>query len=94
MIFFQEWLWPIGFFLRALLKFANDNNELEETISKVKVILSNHFIELQTSVWRGLPELTNSNGAYCKDSSRTQAWSMACILEVLKDLQNLESNTN
>lgn len=82
----------MGFFLRALLKFASDNNKLDETISKVKVILSNHFIELQSSVWRGLPELTNSNGTYCRDSSRTQAWSMACILEVLHDLQYVDSN--
>lgn len=81
----------MGYFLRALIKFANDNNKLDETISKVKIILSNHFIELQTSAWRGLPELTNSNGSYCKDSSRTQAWSIGSIIEVLRDLQMIES---
>lgn len=77
-----EWLWPVGFYLRAKLYFASLNNLLDETVDKIKVTLSRHFVELQTSDWRGLPELTNANGSYCKDSSRTQAWSMACILEV------------
>ncbi|XP_060528992.1 glycogen debranching enzyme [Cylas formicarius] len=86
-----EWVWPIGFFLRARLIFASQNGMLKETVASTKVILSKHFTELQTSLWRGLPELTNSNGAFCKDSSRTQAWSMACVLEVLRDLQQIES---
>ncbi|XP_076266629.1 glycogen debranching enzyme isoform X2 [Rhynchophorus ferrugineus] len=86
-----EWVWPVGFFLRAKLIFAAQNNMLKETVAATKIILSKHFTELQTSPWRGLPELTNSNGSYCKDSSRTQAWSMSCILEVLYDLQQVES---
>nr|CAI5828955.1 unnamed protein product [Callosobruchus analis] len=86
-----EWVWPVGFFLRAKLIFASQNNALKETLASTKLILSKHFVELQTSDWRGLPELTNSNGSYCKDSSKTQAWSMSCILEVLHDLQKLES---
>ncbi|XP_049823584.1 glycogen debranching enzyme isoform X4 [Aethina tumida] len=86
-----EWVWPVGFFLRAKLRFAADNGALIETLSKVKVVLSRHFVELQTSPWRGLPELTNKDGAYCEGSCRTQAWSMACILEVLNDLQLIES---
>ncbi|CAH1981135.1 unnamed protein product [Acanthoscelides obtectus] len=86
-----EWVWPIGFFLRAKLIFASQNNALKETIASTKLILSKHFVELQTSDWRGLPELTNTNGSYCKDSAKTQAWSMSCILEVLHDLQKLEA---
>ncbi|XP_057653349.1 glycogen debranching enzyme isoform X2 [Diorhabda carinulata] len=87
-----EWVWPVGFFLRAKLYFACQNGALKETVASTKVILSKHFVELQTSDWRGLPELTNHNGAYCRDSSRTQAWSMSCILEVLHDLKKFESN--
>lgn len=78
-----EWVWPVGYFLRAKLHFAKHNNALEETIKSIKLTLSKHFVELQTSDWRGLPELTNTNGSYCRDSSRTQAWSMACVLEVI-----------
>ncbi|XP_030750314.1 glycogen debranching enzyme isoform X2 [Sitophilus oryzae] len=86
-----EWVWPVGFFLRAKLIFAAQNGLLQETVASTKIILAKHLIELQTSLWRGLPELTNSNGSYCNDSSRTQAWSMSCILEVLHDLQKVES---
>ncbi|KAG5898798.1 hypothetical protein JTB14_011008 [Gonioctena quinquepunctata] len=89
-----EWVWPVGFFLRAKLIFAAQNGALNETLASTKLILSKHFVELQTSAWKGLPELTNSSGSYCRDSSRTQAWSMSCVLEVLYDLQKLESSIN
>ncbi|KAJ8945126.1 hypothetical protein NQ318_001591 [Aromia moschata] len=87
-----EWVWPVGYFLRAKLHFASANGALKDTVASTKVILAKHFAELQTSPWRGLPELTNSNGSYCKDSAKTQAWSMACVLEVLSDLQKIESS--
>ncbi|CAG9829289.1 unnamed protein product [Diabrotica balteata] len=87
-----EWVWPVGFFLRAKLIFAAQNGALRETVASTKLILSKHFVELQTSDWRGLPELTNKNGSYCNDSSRTQAWSMSCVLEVLHDLKKIESS--
>ncbi|XP_019762193.2 glycogen debranching enzyme isoform X4 [Dendroctonus ponderosae] len=87
-----EWVWPVGFFLRAKLIFAAQNGLLDETVTKTKQILSKHFIEVETPPWRGLPELTNSDGSYCPDSARTQAWSMSCILEVLYDLEKIESN--
>ncbi|XP_045473681.1 glycogen debranching enzyme [Harmonia axyridis] len=87
-----EWLWPIGFFLRAKLYFAAKNGKLKETIAETKCRLSRHFTELQTSDWRGLPELTNKNGSKCEYSSATQAWSMSCVLEVLHDLPKIESS--
>ncbi|KAF4518496.1 hypothetical protein B566_EDAN009696 [Ephemera danica] len=81
-----EWVWPVGFFLRARLQFAREvggDAELRRTIAATKAYLSRHYTELCTSPWRGLPELTNKDGAYCRDSCRTQAWSMATILEVI-----------
>ncbi|XP_046385636.1 glycogen debranching enzyme isoform X2 [Ischnura elegans] len=95
-----EWLWPMGFFLRARLIFAKKSGMLEDgtgdlrlqrTASSIRSLLAAHFSEVQTSPWRGLPELTNKDGAFCGGSCRTQAWSNACILEVLYDLKNMES---
>lgn len=88
---FQEWVWPIGFYLRARLIFAAKNGHLKETIAETWSILTVHLKEVETSYWRGLPELTNENGAYCSDSCRTQAWSMATVLEVLYDLIQIQS---
>lgn len=45
-------------------------------------VLTAHLREIETSHWRGLPELTNENAAYCSGSCRTQAWSMSTVLEV------------
>lgn len=89
---FKEWVWPIGFYLRARLIFAEKNNCLKETIAETYAILTAHLRELNTSHWRGLAELTNENGAYCSDSCRTQAWSMATVLEVLDDLNKIQTN--
>jgi glycogen debranching enzyme len=88
-----EWLWPVGFFLRARLHFAREvggEAELRHTAANTRAFLARHFVELQSSPWRGLPELTNKEGAYCRDSCCTQAWSMGCLLEVLHDLQCLK----
>ncbi|XP_065332419.1 glycogen debranching enzyme isoform X2 [Cloeon dipterum] len=88
-----EWVWPVGFFLRARLHFARivgGEAELRRTMSATKAYLSRHFTELTTSPWRGLPELTNKDGRYCSDSCRIQAWSMATILETLHQMSQLE----
>lgn len=87
----QEWLWPIGFYLRARLIFAEKNKCLKETIVETYTILTAHLKEIEMSHWRGLPELTNENGSYCSDSCRTQAWSMATILEVLDSLTKIQN---
>lgn len=79
-----EWLWPIGFYLRARLIFAKKLGKLKETEAETWSILTSHLKELRTSSWRGLPELTNQNGSFCYDSCRTQAWSVATVLEVNK----------
>ncbi|XP_071444480.1 glycogen debranching enzyme [Hetaerina americana] len=95
-----EWLWPMGFFLRARLTFAQKSGLLEEgtgdlrlqkTAAAIRSLLAAHFSEVQSSPWRGLPELTNKDGGYCGGSCRTQAWSNACTLEVLYDLKSMES---
>ncbi|XP_025406439.1 glycogen debranching enzyme isoform X4 [Sipha flava] len=74
-----EWLWPVGFFLRAKLIFSSNK---KETSSEIQGILSKHYEHIKTSIWRGLPELTNKDGAFCAGSCPTQAWSVASILEL------------
>jgi glycogen debranching enzyme len=81
-----EWLWPVGYLLKAMLYFAplvGGFAQLKRTVRHVKTILARHFIEVQQSPWRSLPELTNGDGKTCHDSSPAQAWSMASILEVI-----------
>ncbi|XP_077471646.1 glycogen debranching enzyme [Stigmatopora argus] len=82
-----EWLWPVGYFLRAKLYFARKQGEetYARTATLVKNVLSRHYTNLERSPWKGLPELTNENGQYCPFSCETQAWSLACLLEVLYD---------
>ncbi|XP_070563768.1 glycogen debranching enzyme-like [Ptychodera flava] len=90
-----EWVWVIGYFLRAKLHFANmmeDQPEmLQNTIQFIQQTLSRHHVEIEKSPWRGLPELTNKNGTPCKDSCPTQAWSMSCILDALYDVHHVVS---
>ncbi|XP_024943750.1 glycogen debranching enzyme [Cephus cinctus] len=88
-----EWLWPIGYFLRARLHFSRlvgGVEELRRTIESTEQIISRHLIEASTNHWRGLPELTNKDGEYCRDSCRTQAWSASAIFEVLYELDKLK----
>ncbi|XP_045765102.1 glycogen debranching enzyme [Maniola jurtina] len=82
-----EWVWPLGFYLRARLAFAGAAGCPARTAAAVLGALAPLLRELRASPWRGLPELTNAGGAFCRDSCRTQAWSSACILEVLHDLE-------
>jgi len=85
-----EWVWPVGFFLRAYLAIGKNLGEdhLNQAKEVVRHVLSAHYSHLSSSGWRGLPELTNSKGAECRDSNPIQAWSMATLLDVLYDLEN------
>jgi glycogen debranching enzyme len=48
------------------------------------------FILDNGNAFEGLPELTNSNGKLCKFSCETQAWSVATLLDAMRDLHNYE----
>lgn len=78
-----EWLWPVGFLLRAKMNFGcTDPDEI------LRHLLA-HQKHLGSEKWHSLPELTNSSGKFCADSCRAQAWSIATILDAVIDLQKL-----
>ncbi|KAK4615811.1 Glycogen debranching enzyme [Fulvia fulva] len=84
-----EWLWPTGFFLRALLKYdlkrRKTHEEQVEAFQQVTQRLKGCRQMIHDSPWRGLTELTNKDGAFCGDSCPTQAWSAGCILDLYDD---------
>ncbi|PFH35082.1 Amylo-alpha-1,6-glucosidase [Besnoitia besnoiti] len=96
-----EWIWPLGYFLKAKMIFAEEfdaepgaggkTGPLSKSPSshlkaECMQFLQNHRAHLDTDRWRSLPELTNSSGSFCKDSCPAQAWSIATLLAVVGDL--------
>lgn len=67
-----EWLWPTGFFLRALLKFDLMRRATKEgrteAFQQVTRRLEGCKKAIQESPWAGLTELTQKNGEFCADS--------------------------
>ncbi|PWN22903.1 putative 4-alpha-glucanotransferase [Microstroma glucosiphilum] len=78
-----EWVFPTGFFLRAKVLFSEKD---DETWHHISALLLEHRRHVKESPWAGLPELTNSNGSYCRDSCATQAWSASTILDALFEM--------
>lgn len=89
-----EWLWPTGFFLRALLKFdlkrRRSAEERVESYQHVTRRLAGCMKAIHESPWAGLTELTQKDGAFCGDSCPTQAWSASCIIDVFQDAREYE----
>jgi glycogen debranching enzyme len=73
-----EWLWPIGYYLRAQMLYSIDK---DDTIRHVKRCLARYNHHVMNSEWKSLPELTNENGVECQFSCPSQAWSVATLLE-------------
>jgi glycogen debranching enzyme len=68
-----EWLWPTGFFLRALLKFdlmrrGDDAESRTEAFQQVTRRLVGCKKMIEESPWAGLAELTQKGGEHCGDS--------------------------
>ncbi|KAK5007207.1 bifunctional 4-alpha-glucanotransferase/amylo-alpha-1,6-glucosidase [Elasticomyces elasticus] len=88
-----EWLWPTGFFLRALLRFdlmrRKTHEERVETFQQVTRRLAGCMKSIKESPWAGLTELTNKDGSFCADSSPTQAWSAGCLIDLFYDASKL-----
>eukprot|EP01126_Amoeba_proteus_P057080 TRINITY_DN7241_c0_g1_i1.p1 TRINITY_DN7241_c0_g1~~TRINITY_DN7241_c0_g1_i1.p1 ORF type:complete len:799 (-),score=155.53 TRINITY_DN7241_c0_g1_i1:88-2484(-) len=84
-----EWIWPLGYFLRAKIHFFKNVEEKVKLRNKIHFHLHCHREHMDQSPWQGLPELTNHDGQKCDDSCPTQAWSSATLLDALYDLQFL-----
>ncbi|KAL5628138.1 hypothetical protein BROUX41_002886 [Berkeleyomyces rouxiae] len=85
-----EWLWPTGFFLRALLKFdlmrrGDSAAARTEAFQQITQRLAGCKKMIRESPWAGLAELTQKNGEYCSDSCPTQAWSASCLIDLYMD---------
>jgi glycogen debranching enzyme len=87
-----EWLWPTGFFLRALLKFdlmrrgnTKESEGRTEAFQQVTRRLKGCKDQILHSPWAGLAELTQKNGEECYDSCPTQAWSAGCLIDLYMD---------
>lgn len=88
-----EWVFPMGYFLRALLFFSLKKNEgagASEVVGHVHDRLQAHKKEIEMTPWAGLTELTNKNGEICGDSSPTQAWSAGTLLDVLSMISAMD----
>ncbi|KAF2810531.1 glycogen debranching enzyme [Mytilinidion resinicola] len=89
-----EWVWPTGFFLRALLKFDLMRRETPaervESYQQVTKRLAGCMKAIKESPWAGLTELTNKDGAFCGDSCPTQSWSASCIIDLFQDAREYE----
>ncbi|KAI9782187.1 MAG: hypothetical protein M1835_004078 [Candelina submexicana] len=88
-----EWLWPTGYFLRALLKFdlmrRTTKEARTESFQQITRRLAGCKKEIAKNSWAGLPELTQKNGQFCPDSNPTQAWSSGCLIDLFMDAQEL-----
>ncbi|KAI9745425.1 MAG: hypothetical protein M1818_000959 [Claussenomyces sp. TS43310] len=84
-----EWLWPTGFFLRALLKFDLKRRKTPEGKTEAFQHITRRLEGCKQAIvdsdWAGLTELTNKDGSYCADSSPTQAWSAGCLIDLYHD---------
>jgi glycogen debranching enzyme len=89
-----EWLWPTGYFLRAMLKFdlqrRKTAEERVESYQHVTRRMAGMMKAIQESPWAGLTELTQKNGEICGDSCPTQAWSAGCIIDLFQDAREYE----
>ncbi|EGC49156.1 glycogen debranching enzyme [Histoplasma capsulatum var. duboisii H88] len=93
-----EWVWPLGYFLRALLRFEilrrsglgegweeGKGDGRAEAFQLVSSRLNGCKRMIVDSRWKGLTELTDGGGAFCADSCPTQAWSASCLLDLYYD---------
>lgn len=92
-----EWIWLMGPYIASHLNFfvthPIDSHNIAE-VNRIRQRLAPHESQIKRSMWKGLPELTNRDGAECPFACQTQAWSMACLAEVVLMLDKFEAAAN
>ncbi|KAJ3227740.1 hypothetical protein HK099_000413 [Clydaea vesicula] len=89
-----EWVWIQFFFFRAYLNFeknSNDKARIEKAKCWIRGVLKTYkqfLCDTHKNPYNGIPELTNQNGAFCRDSCASQAWSNSTMIELIHDLVN------
>ena len=83
-----EWVWCLGYFLRARFIFSDDKSKATTVLQNTLVA---HIRHLSSSPWAGLPEICNENGSHCPDGCPTQAWSASCLLDALYDAAQISN---
>lgn len=91
-----EWLWPVGYLLRAFLIFDGERRRKETGSASLTLEMIADRLEgckkaIRSSPWAGLAELTQKNGEFCSDSCPTQAWSASCLIDLFYDAGRLEA---
>lgn len=86
-----EWCWPLGCYLQATINEWSREGRLP--IAQRRILLLRRLLplmaHLRESPWKGVVELTNQDGAPCRDSCMTQAWSSATLLDALCQMASL-----
>ncbi|KAJ2368175.1 bifunctional 4-alpha-glucanotransferase/amylo-alpha-1,6-glucosidase [Coemansia sp. RSA 2607] len=82
----------------AISQRSKDSKNFLAPLRTVYHELHAHMVSLKhhvsNSAFAGLPELTNQDGAHCRDSCETQAWSSGCLLMALHEMIQLEDNVH
>lgn len=82
-----EWVWCKGVFLQALAIIDRARSvPREDTIATIRARIQGDVKWIRESQWAGLTELTQKNGQFCADSSPTQAWSAARLLDAIVEI--------
>lgn len=64
-----EWIWPVGFFLKAKLIFSHYESK-DQATEDIFTYLQPHKTHLlsYSNKYEGLPDLTNAHGNLCPDA--------------------------
>jgi glycogen debranching enzyme len=74
----------MGYYIRAKLYWSKQQDDplvVKQTIKHVTKCLTSHIQLLNSTDWKGLPEVTNANGHTSPYSCYVQAWCSATLIE-------------